>query len=238
MGPSITRQLLPQLGVPGNIVTVVLLLASSSPQWDLGLHPGESLEHIDLGRRPEGRLGLLGPNLPGLYGKESLSQRLGQARRGSKRKVLCPPAVFAGGWMFARRDAWGVGWGWAVTGSLVQLQLEKIPRSGVGQWLGALCRAAARPVCLHGKSSHHRLPSVPAFRSGTEQKAGLVRAERKGWQIWQSLVLADWPGAGHLGLVYTGSNEFSLESGSGVPEPELLPGVATLSGGTCPQGML
>lgn len=90
----------------------------------------------------------------------------------------------------------------------------------------------------NGKSSHRWLPGLPAFQSGTGQKAGLVRAERKGWPIWQSLVSPGWPGAGHLGLVYTGSNAFSLETGSGIPEPVLLPGVATLSGGLCPQGML
>lgn len=169
-------------------------MASSSPWWDMGLHPGESLEHVGLGRGPEGRLGLRGPNLPGPYGKESLSQRLGQARTGSKRKVLCPPAAFAGGWMLARRDTWGVGWGWAVAGSLVRLQLKEMPRSCAGQWLGALRRAAACPVHLHDKSSCCRLPGLPAFQSVTGQKAGLVRAERKRWQIWQTLVLPGWPG--------------------------------------------
>lgn len=208
----------------------MLPLASSSPWRNRGLHPGESLQHVGLGRGLEVRLGL-----PAQYGKESLSQRLGLARGGSTRKVLCPPAVFAGGWMFARRDAWGVGWGWAVGGFLVRLQLEDIHCSCVGQRLGALCRAAACPAHLHGKSSHRPLPGPLAFQSGTGQKAGLVGAERKGWQIWQGLVSPGWPG---LGLVYTGSNTFSLKTGLGVPEPELLPVVATLSGGPCPQGML
>lgn len=160
----------------------MLLLASSSPWRDRGLDPGESLQHVGLGRGLEVRLGL-----PGQYGKESLSQRLGLARRGSTRKVLCPPAVFAGGWMFARRDARGVGWGWAVGGFLVRLQLEDIHCSRVGQRL-VHC-AGLRLVLLICMA---RVPiarcQVPlCFRVARGKRQGLLEQKGRGGKFGKVL---------------------------------------------------
>lgn len=141
-----------------------------------------------------GGLGLLAPNLPGPPRKEGLSQCLGQARGGSRREVLCPPAAFAGGWMLARRDGWEVGWG----GLCWIFGWRRFPIAMLGN--GWARWAAACPVHLHSKGSHRWRPGLPAFRSGAGRKVRLVRAERKGWELRQSLVSPGQPRAGLFGF--------------------------------------
>lgn len=74
----------------------------------------------------------------------------------------------------------------------------------------------------------------PLFRVAQGKRQSLAERKGRGGKFG-SLVPPGWPGTGHLGLVYTGSNAFSLETGSGVPDPELLPGVDILSGGHVPK---
>lgn len=96
---------------------------------------------------------------------------------------------------------------------------------------GALCWAGACPVCLHGESSCH---SLSPWCRGANSRAPPSRTseERKGWHIGK--VLCHQAGLGRVIWFWFMLAVLSLESGSGVPKPE----VATLSGRPCPPGEL
>lgn len=104
------------------------LAGMGSLAWDMGLQPGGSLEQCS------------GEGIEGRWDQPARACRREstEVRRGSRKKVLCPSAAFAGAGCLDGK------WAGAVAGSLVQLLLEESPHRFpffVGQWLDVLCRA-------------------------------------------------------------------------------------------------